>query len=168
MLTPTPYSSLETYERTDSIMRHVSECLQSSTDYYTNEAELNFITSTNQYFKRTWWVGHRLDQHSSLLQPSIRDKIKELNGNWPENLNNYRSIRQSMQPFDELIVTLNGTCNGQNVSAMKVYTPLDIIIGYKFVQMEKFDESAKRVTVDMDLMNNVVKQECGGAEPLII
>ena len=118
-------------------------------------------------------------KYESVVQKHIRSvgldvlagdvvKIKELNGNWPENLNNYRSIRQSMQPFDELIVTLNGTCNGQNVSAMKVYTPLDIIIGYKFVQMEKFDESAKRVTMDMDLMNNVVKQECGGAEPLII
>ena len=51
---------------------------------------------------------------------------------------------------------------------MKVYTPMNIVISYKLAQMENIDESAYRVKMNMDLINNVVKQEFGGAKPLLL
>ena len=129
--------------------------------------DLTLLNPECYYFKRIWSVYHKLDHNSSLLRGNVQDEILRNNGRWPQRLSNFNAIRQSMIPYDELIVTLTGKYNGHSVFSQKVYSHLDIIIGYKFSDMEKYDEVGENVKIDLNMLNVVTEQDDGGAEPLI-
>jgi hypothetical protein len=69
------------------------------------------------FFKRVWLARHVLDEHSPILKPRVRRLIRRNGGSWPENLNSYEGIRESLQ-FNQILVSLNGV---SNISASDVY-----------------------------------------------
>lgn len=69
------------------------------------------------FFKRCWVATHILDEHSPIVKPRIRRLIRKNGGYWPEKLNSYSSIRESLQ-FNQILVSLNGV---SNISASDVY-----------------------------------------------
>jgi hypothetical protein len=69
------------------------------------------------FFKRVWLARHVLDEHSPILKPRVRRLIRRNGGGWPENLNSYDGIRDSLQ-FNQILVSLNGV---SNISASDVY-----------------------------------------------
>ena len=161
------YKSRAGIQKAKSFKRRISAGISTGISSDRNANKVRIAEPEYHYFKRTWRVQHRLDRYSTLLNRATRQELERNGGHWPEHLKNYIKIRQSMLHFDELIVTLNGTCKGQAVYAQKVYKPMDIIIGYKFANMEYYDSSKDMVNVDLNLIDDVVEQGCGEAEPLI-
>lgn len=80
-------------------------------------SKLLIEASEHPFFKRCWVATHILDEHSPILKPRIRKLIRRHGGYWPEKLNNYSSIRESLQ-FNQILVSLNGV---SNISASDVY-----------------------------------------------
>ena len=158
--------SRDAYKKANTLRKMMSNHID--TYLQGNEDRVTFLDPVCHYFKRTWYVYHKLDHNSNLLRHEVREKVKENSGLWPDHLLNYSSIRKSMIAFDELIVTINGSCNGHTVLGQNVYTPMDIIIGYNFVDMEKYDQSLDRIVVDLNVMDDIVEQTGGEAEPLYL
>jgi hypothetical protein len=124
--------------------------------------------SDHPFFKRVWLARHVLDDSSPILKSRVRRQIRRNNGHWPEKLNNYAAIRDSLQ-FNQILVSLNGVSNvsASYVYAQKIYDFVDINVGYQFVNIlyRDIDESLR---VDTDLINDVREQTGGGGEPLIL
>lgn len=124
--------------------------------------------SEHPFFKRVWLARHVLDDSSPILKPRVRRQIRRNNGHWPEKLNNYAAIRDSLQ-FNQILVSLNGVSNvsASYVYAQKIYDFVDINVGYQFVNIlyRDIDESLR---VDIDLINDVREQTGGGGESLIL
>ena len=57
-------------------------------------------------YDKVWWVRHTLDESSPLLKDNEKILIKK-NGcdHWPDQLNNYKSMQESVIDF-QLIVSL--------------------------------------------------------------
>ena len=79
-------------------------------------------------------------------------------------MNNYESIRQNLR-FVDIIVSFTGTANvsGATVFGQHVYDYVDANIGYTFANV-LVTENGKMV-VDAELLNDVMEQNGGGAEP---
>jgi len=79
-------------------------------------------------------------------------------------MNNYESIRKNLR-FVDIIVSFTGTANvsGATVFGQHVYDYVDANIGYTFANV-LVTEYGKMV-VDTDLLNDVMEQNGGGAEP---
>lgn len=124
--------------------------------------------SDHPFFKRVWLARHVLDEHSPIMKARVRRQIRKNGGNWPERLNNYSAIRDSLQ-FNQILVSLNGVSNisASDVYAQKIYDFVDINIGYQFVNILYRDNDGS-LGVDLDLINDVREQNGGGGEPLII
>jgi hypothetical protein len=121
------------------------------------------------FFKRVWLGRHVLDDTSPLLKRKVRRQIRRNNGCWPERLNSYESVRESLQ-FNHILVSLNGVSNisASDVYAQKIYDFVDINVGYQFVNL-LYKDSDGALKVDTDLVNDVREQrgpEKG--EPLIL
>ena len=121
------------------------------------------------FFKRVWLGRHVLDDTSPILKPRVRRQIRRNNGYWPAKLNNYESVRESIQ-FNQILVSLNGVSNvsASDVYAQKIYDFVDINIGYQFVNL-LYKDSDGTLKVDTDLINDV-RQQRGpdSGEPLIL
>jgi hypothetical protein len=120
------------------------------------------------FFKRVWLGRHVLDDTSPILKPKVRRQIRRNNGYWPEKLNNYESVRESLQ-FNQILVSLNGVSNvsASDVYAQKIYDFVDINVGYQFVNI-LYKDADGTLKVDTDLINDVREQKGGGGEPLIL
>jgi len=124
--------------------------------------------SDHPFFKRVWLARHVLDEQSPILKPRVRKQIRRNGGDWPEKLNNYSAIRDSLQ-FNQILVSLNGVSNvsASDVYAQKIYDFVDINIGYQFVNI-LYRDADGTLGLDTDLINDVREQNGGGGEPLIV
>ena len=124
--------------------------------------------SDHPFFKRVWLARHVLDEHSPILKPRVRRLIRKNGGVWPERLNNYAGIRDSLR-FNQILVSLNGVSNvsASAVYAQKIYDFVDVNIGYQFVNI-LYRDGDGLLGVDMDLINDVREQVGGGGEPLMV
>jgi hypothetical protein len=118
------------------------------------------------FFKRVWLARHVLDDSSPLLTPRARRAIMKNGGYWPEHLNSYAGVRQSLK-FNQILVSLNGVSNvsASDVYAQKIYDFVDVNVGYQFVNL-LYRGEADQLQVDVDLINDVREQTGGGGEPL--
>lgn len=127
--------------------------------------KLEIETDSHPFFRRVWNIRHRLDEGSPLLTSRARRAIAQNNGCWPSEWNDYVSVRSHLR-FTELIVSFSGTANasGSSVYAQKVYDFADVNVGYAFAQLLHMSRS-KKLVVDKRLLNDVLEQNGGGAEP---
>ncbi|KAL3897698.1 MAG: hypothetical protein SGARI_006861 [Bacillariaceae sp.] len=132
-------------------------------------SKMTIEAGEHPFFKRVWLGRHVLDDTSPILKPKIRRQIRRNQGYWPEKLNNYESVRESIQ-FNQILVSLNGVSNvsASDVYAQKIYDFVDINIGYQFVNL-LYKDSDGTLKVDTDLINDV-RQQRGpdSGEPLIL
>lgn len=121
--------------------------------------------SEHPFFKRVWLARHILDDQSPLLKKKTRRAIRKCGGYWPEQLNSYQGIKESLA-FSQILVSLNGVSNisASDVYAQKIYDHGDVNIGYEFVNLLYRD--GNDLKVDIDLINDVREQHGGGGEPL--
>ena len=145
-----------------ALTEDVSNCLTPQLIY----SKLDIQTNNHPFFKRVWIVRHKLDETSPLLSNAASDMVKANDGYWPEELNSHEKVREHIQ-FNEIMVTLNGTSNvsGTNVYSQKTYDFVDMNIGYRFANMLVQDPNTKQIGVDISLINDVLEQHGGGAEP---
>lgn len=131
-------------------------------------SKLLIEASEHPFFKRVWLARHVLDEQSPLLTPRARKLIRRSKGSWPQSLNNHAKVRDSLQ-FNQILVSLNGVSNvsASDVYAQKIYDFVDISIGYQFVNLLYRDERGT-LKVDTDLINDVMEQNGGGGEPLLM
>lgn len=120
------------------------------------------------YFKRRWVGRHILDEDSPIVKPRVKRLIRKNKGFWPESLNNYAAVRESVL-FNQILVSLNGVSNlsASEVYAQKIYDFVDMNVGYQFVNTLYKDVDGT-LKVDTDLINDVREQHGGGGEPLIL
>jgi hypothetical protein len=99
-----------------------------------------------------------------LLSSKARRRIENNGGFWPEEWNNYNSVRDLLT-FNQIIVSFTGTANvsGTTVYAQQVYEYEQLAIGYTFASVIFMEQG--RVVVDEELLNDVKEQPGGGAEP---
>lgn len=130
-------------------------------------SKLDVETPDHPFFRRIWLVRHILDSNSLLLKPHVRLMLERNNGYWPKQLNNYESIRASIE-FDQILVSLSGTSNADanSVYAQHVYNMVDVNVGYRFVNALYRNPNDGRLLVDQTLINDVMEQAGGGGEPL--
>jgi hypothetical protein len=130
-------------------------------------SKMHIEAGEHPFFKRVWLARHILDDQSPILKPRIRRQIRRNGGNWPDRLNSYSGIRESLQ-FNQILVSMNGVSNisASDVYAQKIYDFVDINIGYQFVNVLYRDVDGS-LGVDKDLINDVHEQNGGGGEPLI-
>jgi hypothetical protein len=121
--------------------------------------------SDHPFFKRVWLVRHVLDENSPILKRKARRSIRKCGGYWPENLNSYQGVHESLA-FNQILVSLNGVSNvsASDVYAQKIYDFVDVNVGYQFVNLLYRDGDVLKV--DTDLINDVKEQNGGGGEPL--
>ena len=122
-------------------------------------------SSEHPFFKRVWLARHILDEQSPLLKQKTRRAIRKYGGYWPEQLNSYQGIKDSLA-FSQILVSLNGVSNisASDVYAQKIYDHGDVNVGYEFVNLLYRD--GDDLKIDMDLINDVREQHGGGGEPL--
>ena len=92
-------------------------------------------------------VTFYVPQTSPLLTPSARRLVRKNHGFWPESLNSYQGVKDSIQ-FNQILVSLVGVSNitGSEVYAQKVYDYVDRVVGYQFVNvLYKADDDSLRV-----------------------
>jgi len=119
------------------------------------------------YFKRRWVGRHVLNEDSPLVKPKVKRMIRKNKGFWPESLNNYTAVRESIM-FNQILVSLNGVSNlsASEVYAQKIYDFVDMNVGYQFVNT-LYKDADGTLKIDTDLINDVREQHGGGGEPLI-
>ena len=129
--------------------------------------KLELETPEHPFFKRVWTARHVLNGDSPLLSNEVRRKVRENNGFWPAELNNYAAVRASVH-FDQILVSLSGTANADanNVYAQKVYDYVDMNVGYRFANVIYRNPRDGSLHVDLTIINDVLEQVGGGAEPL--
>lgn len=140
--------------------------------FSTNSKQPNMFTGLtldaeeHPYFRRVWFGRHRLDEESPLLTPAARKRVRQAGGYWPSDMNNYKSIKESIH-FKSILVCISGTSNANaaSVYAQKVYDLVDVHVGYRFVPMNYHTDEGELKT-DPYLLNAVYQQRGGGAEPL--
>ena len=131
-------------------------------------SKMTIEAGEHPYFKRRWVGRHILDEDSPLVKPRVKRMIRKNKGYWPESLNDYAAVRESIL-FNQILVSLNGVSNlsASEVYAQKIYDFVDMNVGYQFVNtLYKDDDGALKV--DTDLINDVREQHGGGGEPLIL
>ena len=132
-------------------------------------SKLEIESPEHPFFKRVWFVRHKLDQHSPLLRTRVREMIKQNGGYWPFELNSHKGVRAAVH-FDQILVSLTGTSNADanSVYSQKVYDFVDVNVGYRFVNQLYRDPADGCLLVDSRLINDVAEQAGGGGEPLVV
>jgi hypothetical protein len=127
--------------------------------------KISLDADEHPFFMRVWFGRHRLDENSPLLTHAARKRVKLAGGHWPPDMNNYQSIKDSLN-FRHILVCISGTSNANaaSVYAQKVYDRVDVNVGYRFVPMNYHAENGELKT-DPYLLNAVYQQRGGGAEP---
>ena len=128
--------------------------------------KVNLTEFEHPFFSRVWVGRHTLDGNSPLLNKFARSMIRQNGGYWPADWNNPHDIRNALQ-FTDLIVTLTGISNvsASTVHAYKRFKYGDVLVGYTFANMLFAEQDSSRLLVDHSLVNDVIEQEGGGAEP---
>ena len=118
------------------------------------------------FFSRVWVGRHTLDYNSLLLNKFARSMSRQNGCYWPADWNNPHDIRNALQ-FTDLIVTLTGISNvsASTVHSYKRFKYGDVLVGYTFANMLFAEQDSSRLLVDNSLVNDVVEQAGGGAEP---
>ena len=129
-------------------------------------AKLEIESQEHPFFKRVWNARHILDQDSPLLKQDVKDLIMLNGGYWPKELDTADKIRKTMH-FDHILVSLSGTSNADcnSVYAQKVYDYVDLCVGYRFCNV-LYRDAEGVLSVDPDLLNDVLEQQGGGGENL--
>jgi hypothetical protein len=130
-------------------------------------SKLTLDVNDHPFFKRAWVARHILDENSPILSPRVRRGIKRRGGMWPEHLNNYQGIKNSLN-FDQILVSLHGVSNlsASCVYAQKIYEDFNVYVGYEFVNLLYRDED--NIKIHTNLINDVREQYGGGGEPLTL
>lgn len=131
-------------------------------------AKLEVESPDHPFFRRIWLIRHTLDMNSLLLKPHVRHMLRRNHGYWPKELNNYESIRASIE-FDQILVSLSGTSNADanSVFAQHVFHMVDVNIGYRFVNALYRNPTDASLQIDHTLINDVMEQAGkDGGEPL--
>jgi hypothetical protein len=128
-------------------------------------SKLTLEVSDHPFFKRAWVARHTLDENSPILSPRVRRMVRRRMGRWPEELNNYQGIKDSLN-FDQILVSFNGVSNlsASCVYAQKIYEDFNVYVGYEFVNLLYRDDDD--IKIHMMLINDVREQYGGGGEPL--
>jgi hypothetical protein len=128
--------------------------------------KLNVEAPDHPFFKRVWFVRHELNVESPLLTAKARRLVRKNKGFWPEELNHYQGVRESIQ-FHQLMVSMSGTSNSSasSVYGQTIYNFVDVVIGYRFATAI-FRDNGGHIRVDTSLINDVLEQNNGGGEPL--
>ncbi len=131
-------------------------------------SKMHLESTDHPYFQRVWLARHILDEHSPLLTPRVRRLIKRNHGNWPEELDSFEGVRNSLK-FNQIIVSFQGVCNvtATTCYSQKIYDHNDINVGYQFADMLMSGDDGE-VLVDIDKLNHVREQNGGGGEPLML
>lgn len=121
---------------------------------------------THPFFKRIWTVQIELNAECPLLSREARKLVLENGGFWPDSLNNYQSIRNSIT-FNNILISFSGTSytNASTVFAHKVYSRNDMFVGFQFANI-LYRNDLGALMVDKALINDCREQYGGGAEPL--
>jgi hypothetical protein len=129
-------------------------------------SKLDIETDSHPFFKRVWLVRHKLDANSPLLSSEALDLIAKNGGFWPAELNSYQAVRKHVG-FREIMVSFNGTSNvsGSTVYSQKLYDFVDVNVGWRFANTLVKDPHTGALDVDLSLVNDVLEQTGGGAEP---
>jgi hypothetical protein len=129
--------------------------------------KLDLESPDHPFFKRTWILSHTLNESSPLLKTSARRLVTMNGGFWPKELNNYKGVRESVA-FDQILVSLSGTTNAdaRSVYSQHLYEYIDVNVGYRFASL-LYRDSEGVLGVDPTLINDVIEQHGGGAEPLL-
>jgi hypothetical protein len=119
------------------------------------------------FFKRVFTIRHRLDENSPLLKVGAKLMVQANNGYWPHELNDAKSVRESIH-FDELIIRMTGLSNADanTVFTHTIYDFNDLRVGYQFIHMLYRSSRDGSLMTDNSLLSNIVEQESGGGEPL--
>jgi hypothetical protein len=131
-------------------------------------SKMHLEASDHPFFKRVWLVRHVLNEHSPIVKPRVRRLIRRNHGHWPEELNSHHAVRESLS-FNQIVVSFHGVCNisAAKVFAQKIYDHVDLSVGYQFVSVI-FRNPDGGLQVDTDLINDVVEQNGGGGEQLLL
>jgi|EP01083_Nonionella_stella_P002247 hypothetical protein len=138
--------------------------------------------NTNPFFRRVWYVRHKLDVDSPLLTPDAKERIISNHGRWPIEFNDHNVIRESLVPFRQIVVTFSGTSivTMEHVFAYASYIFDDIYIGWQFARvfysLSTSDDTSTNdssryldealVHIDRTLIHDIVPQSGGGNEPI--
>ena len=119
-------------------------------------------------FQRVWNVQHVLDENSPLLRKSVREKIRTRH-RWPEEYNSAEGIRRALNRFGQMhIIFQTVTHSGIIAYKHKTYDFHDVIIGYRFADISYLNAKIKGVDIDRSLLNDIVEQNSGGGELLMV
>mmetsp|Transcript_8145 Transcript_8145/g.20031 ORF Transcript_8145/g.20031 Transcript_8145/m.20031 type:complete len:889 (+) Transcript_8145:387-3053(+) len=150
---------------------------------------------THPHFSRIWYARHTLNAESPLLKREYRDMIVKDGGKWDKDFNNWEEIRQSLNPFISLRITLSGTSavSASTVYGEHVYEFDDVCVGWRFANMvyekkervyrnywrsfglgralredekENHETPDMRTKIDADLLHDILPQPGGDFEPL--
>jgi len=151
---------------------------------------------THPHFSRIWYARHTLNAESPLLKRDIRDMIVKDGGKWDKDFNNWEEIRDCLNEFISLRITLSGTSavSASTVYGEHVYGFDDVCVGWRFANMvyEKKERVYKswwrtfgcgralmedemenhdttddmRTKIDAALLHDIIPQPGGDHEPL--
>jgi len=136
-----------------------------------------------------------LNAESPLLKREIRDMIVKDGGKWDNDFNNWEEIRDCLNEFISLRITLSGTSavSASTVYGEHVYEFDDVCVGWRFANMvyekkervykslwrtfglgrnlredekENHDTAGTRTKIDAALLHDIVPQPGGDHEPL--
>jgi len=130
--------------------------------------DIKFEVSRHPLFDRSWLVRHDLNVDSPLLSKETKALIMESGGEWPQELNNPRDMREALTNFEQIVLSISAVNNFTGTSCYKqhTYCNSDIIIGYMFGEIYYYDEKFKRTVIDESLNSDFVEQIGGGGENL--
>ncbi|KAK1737864.1 potassium channel family protein [Skeletonema marinoi] len=100
---------------------------------------------SHPHFSRIWYARHVLNAESPLLKREIRDMIVQEGGKWDKDFNTASEIRQCLNEFISLRITLSGTSavSANTVFAEHVYEYEDVVVGWRFANMV-YEQEPKR------------------------
>jgi hypothetical protein len=119
------------------------------------------------FFKRVFTIRHRLDENSPILKVSTKLMIQANDGYWPHELNDAKSVRDSIH-FDELIIRMTGLSNADanTVFTHTIYDFHDLRVGYQFTHMLYRSTNDGSLQADTSLLSKIIEQDGGGGEVL--
>lgn len=124
------------------------------------------------FFDKVWYVRHILDETSPLLKDHVKVHIKKNGGDtWPDELDSYESIQDSIIDFQLITVQLQGM---SQVTASPVYAEMeynikDIYIGWQFTGLlyhTKDIYGKHKIVVDNSIMHDITPQRGGRHQPI--
>lgn len=94
---------------------------------------ISLSPDSHPHFSRIWYARHVLNAESPLLKREIRDMIVKDGGKWDKDFNTWKEIRDCMNEFISLRITLSGTSavSASAVYGEHVYEFDDVCVGWR-------------------------------------